>query len=88
MEMTNMQADMILGQLNTIYAFLMKNSELVPCTLSAGLAKNIRKIQGELKEYFEEKHKLLQKYDITTDAQINGTENGQKFLAEFNPLSM
>ena len=29
MEMTNMQADMILGQLNTIYAFLMKNSELV-----------------------------------------------------------
>ena len=44
MEMTNMQADMILGQLNTIYAFLMKNSELVPCTLSAGLAKNIRKI--------------------------------------------
>lgn len=88
MEMTNMQADMILGQLNTIYAFLMKNSELVPCTLSAGLAKNIRKIQEELKEYFEEKHKLLQKYDITTDAQINGTENGQKFLAEFNPLSM
>ena len=63
--MTNMQADMILGQLNTIYAFLMKNSELVPCTLSAGLAKN-----------------------ITTDAQINSTENGQKFLAEFNPLSM
>ena len=61
MEMTNMQADMILGQLNTIYAFLMKNSELVPCTLSAGLAKNIRKIQEELKEYFEEKHKLLQK---------------------------
>ena len=53
MEMTNMQADMILGQLNTIYAFLMKNSELVPCTLSAGLAKNIRKIQEELKEYFK-----------------------------------
>ena len=40
------------------------------------------------KEYFEEKRKLLQKYDITTDAQINSTENGQKFLAEFNPLSM
>ena len=30
----------------------------------------------------------MQKYDITTDAQINGTENGQKFLAEFNPLSI
>ena len=88
MEMTNKQAEMILGQLYTIYAFLMKNIELVPCTLSAGLAKNIRKIQGELKEFFEEKHNLLQKYDITTDAQINGTENGQKFLAEFNPLSM
>ena len=63
MEMTNMQADMILGQLNTIYAFLMKNSELVPCTLSAGLAKNIRKIQEELKEYFEEKRKLLAEFN-------------------------
>lgn len=88
MEMTNMQADMILGQLNTIYASLTKSAEPAPCTLTFGLAKTIRKCQTELKEYFEEKQKLLQKYDITTDAQISGTENGQKFLAEFNPLSM
>ena len=38
--------------------------------------------------FFEEKTKLLQKYEITSDAQINGTENGQKFLAEFTPLSI
>lgn len=88
MQITNMQADMILGQLNTIYTSLTKNSEPIPCALSAGLAKNIRKIQEELKEYFEEKQKLLQKYKITSDAQINGTENGQKFLSEFTPLSM
>ena len=87
MEMTNMQADMILGQLNTIYVSLTKNNEPAPCVLTVGLAKNIRKMQGELKEYFEEKQKLLQKYEITSDAQINGTENGQKFLAEFTPLS-
>lgn len=88
MEMTNMQADMILGQLNIIYASLTKNSEPAPCVLTVGLAKNIRKMQGELKEYFEEKQKLLQKYEITSDTQINGTENGQKFLAEFTPLSV
>ena len=55
MEMTNMQADMILGQLNTIYVSLTKNNEPAPCVLTVGLAKNIRKMQGELKEYFEEK---------------------------------
>lgn len=88
MEITNIQADMILGQLNTMYASLTKNSDPAPCTLTFGLAKNIRKAQTELKEYFEEKQKLLQKYEITSDAQINGTENGQKFLAEFSPLSM
>lgn len=88
MEMTNMQADMILTQLSTIYASLTKNSEPVPCVLTVGLAKNIRKMQGELKEYFEEKTKLLQKYEITSDAQISDSqnENGQRFLAEFNPL--
>ena len=59
MEMTNMQADMILGQLNIIYASLTKNSEPAPCVLTVGLAKNIRKMQGELKEYFEEKQKLF-----------------------------
>lgn len=88
MEMTNMQADMILGQLNTIYASLTKSAEPAPCTVTFGLAKNIRKCQTELKEYFEEKQKLLEKYNITTDAQINGTPEGQKFLAEFSPLSM
>ena len=55
MEMTNMLADMILGQLNTIYASLTKNSEPAPCVLTVGLAKNIRKMQGELKEYFADK---------------------------------
>ena len=88
MEITNIQADMILGQLNTMYSSLTKNSEPAPCTLTFGLAKNIRKVQTELKEYFEEKQKLLQKYEITSDVQINNTENGQKFLAEFSPLSM
>ena len=57
MEMTNMQADMILGQLNTIYVSLTKSNEPAPCVLTVGLAKNIRKMQGELKEYFEEKQK-------------------------------
>ena len=88
MEMTNMQADMILGQLNTIYTSLTKSAEPAPCTVTFGLAKNIRKCQTELKEYFEEKQKLLEKYNITTDAQINSTPEGQKFLAEFSPLSM
>lgn len=88
MEITNMQADMILGQLNTIYTSLTKSAEPAPCTVTFGLAKNIRKCQTELKEYFEEKQKLLEKYDITTDAQINGSPEGQKFLAEFSPLSM
>ena len=47
-------------------------------------------MQGELKEYFEEKQKLLQKYEITSDAQISDqqNENGQRFLAEFTPLSV
>ena len=88
MEITNIQAEMLLGQLNTIYQSLTKNNTPIPCVLSVGLAKNIRKCQTELKEYFEEKQKLLQKYEITTDSQINNTENGQKFLAEFSPLGM
>ena len=90
MEITNMQADMLLTQLSTIYASLTKNSEPAPCVLTVGLAKNIRKMQGELKEYFEEKTKLLQKYEITSDAQISDqqNENGQRFLAEFTPLSI
>lgn len=87
MKITNMQADIILGQLSTIYTSLTKNNEPVPCVLSAGLAKNIRKMQGELKEYFEEKQKLLQKYQITSDVQINNTPEGKKFLHEFTPLS-
>ena len=48
MEMTNMQADMILGQLNTIYGSLTKSAEPAPCTLTFGLAKTIRKCQTEL----------------------------------------
>lgn len=90
MEITNMQADMLLTQLSTIYTSLTKNSEPAPCVLTVGLAKNIRKMQGELKEYFEEKQKLLQKYEITSDAQISDqqNENGQRFLAEFTPLSV
>lgn len=90
MEFTNMQADMLLTQLSTIYTSLTKNSEPAPCVLTVGLAKNIRKMQGELKEYFEEKQKLLQKYEITSDAQISDqqNENGQRFLAEFTPLSV
>lgn len=88
MEITNLQAEMILNQLNTIYGSLTKNNEPIPCTLSVGLAKNIRKCQTELKEYYEEKQKLLQKYEITTDAQVNNTENGKRFLEEFSPLGM
>lgn len=36
----------------------------------------------------KKKTKLLQKYEITSDAQISDSqnENGQRFLAEFNPL--
>lgn len=87
MEITNMQADIILGQLNTIYASLAQNGVPAPCTLMFGLAKNIRRAQTELKEYFEEKDKLRQKYGITEGDQLN-TENGQRFLVEFNALGV
>lgn len=88
MEFTNFQAESLLTQLITIYGSLTKNNTPIPCVLSVGLAKNIRKCQTELKEYFEEKQKLLQKYEITTDAQVSETENGKRFLEEFSPLSV
>lgn len=86
MQLTNGQADMLFTQLNTIYTSLVQNQKPAPCVVTFGLAKNIRKCQAELKEYYTEKQKLLDKYNIKTNAQLQ-TDNGKKFLEEFNPLS-
>lgn len=84
MEMTNMQADMMFGELTTIAASMKNGGSSI---IRFGLLRNIRKFENELNEYFEIKRQLLQKYDITTDEQLTTTESGKLFMEEFTPIA-
>ena len=85
MKMTNMDADILLQTYSKMKQSLANS--VAPTIVVFGLQKNIRILQTELKDYLEFKGQLLDKYNITQDAQINNTPEGQSFLQEFTPLA-
>lgn len=67
--MTNYEMDRNLENLKAI-----ARKKEMPGSLSYAIAKNIRKMQEELKEYLEVKYDLIQKYGELTDNKYQITD--------------
>lgn len=67
--MTNYEMDQNLENLKAI-----ARKKEMPGSLSYAIAKNIRKMQEELKEYLEVKYDLIQKYGELTDNKYQITD--------------
>lgn len=53
------------------------------------IARNLRMINEELKDYYEQKQKLFEKYGTEKDGQMvieRDTEEFKKFMEEFSPV--
>lgn len=53
------------------------------------IARNLRMINDELKDYYEQKQKLFEKYGTEKDGQMvieRNTEEFKKFMEEFSPI--
>ena len=87
MKMTNIEAEMHLQLLSK-----MVNQEL-PRKTSVAIARNLRKLNDELKEYREQKDNLIRKYGKENeDGQIGIDMNADreafaKFVEELTPIN-
>ena len=64
--------------------------EKMPRKASMAVAKNLRKYNDELKEYFEQKNELVRKYGKEVDGQYiieESSDNFKQFLEEIRPLA-
>lgn len=85
MEATNITAEVLLTTYSSMLNSL-KNSES-PALLVFGIMRNVTILQNTLKDYFAVKGDLIKKYNITSDEQINSTDEGKAFTEEFLPIA-
>lgn len=85
MKVTNIIAENLLTTYNSMLNSL-KNSES-PALVVFGIMKNVTILQNALKDYFAIKGDLIKEHNITSDEQINSTDEGKAFMADFLPVA-
>jgi hypothetical protein len=85
MKITNIEAEMFLQTLTTLV------SQELPRKAGVAIARNIRKLNEELKEYHEQKDNLIRQYGTQDGDQIsldiNNREAFAQFLAGLEPIN-